>query len=181
LFAPLFPGFSAWLDHESDGFSHVRISRNLEWIDRPLRMGKAVSPPLLLTLMFGEYLEEWATALLEAVSAGVAGFLGEQIPPVAIPHRIGLAVREILALQNRFRGIPGKRPQGVLSRPGFSDALAYLRCRCEATGEGNKVPAWWERYARENAMPPVEKKVGGTREGKPRRRRRKRTGGAGCS
>jgi poly(A) polymerase len=190
LFAPLFPGFNAWLDHESDGFPHVRISRNLEWIDRQPGMGEAVSPPLLLALMFGEYLEEWATALREegvapqeAVNAAVVGFLGEQVPLVAIPHRVGLAVREILALQNRFRRIPGKRPQGVLSRPGFSDALAYLRCQCEATGEGGKVPAWWERYTRENAMPPVEKKAGAIREGRPRRRRRRRkgTGGAGCS
>ena len=188
LFAPLFPGFGAWLDHESDGFPHVRISRNLEWIDRSLGVGVAVSPPLLFALLFGEYLEEWAATLRgegvasrEALNAAVAGFLGEQVPLVAIPHRVGLALREILALQYRFRRIPGKRPQGVPARPGFSDALAYLRCRCEATGEDGKVHAWWERYARENVMPPVGKEEEGVEAARPRRRRRrrKRTGGAG--
>jgi len=186
VFAPLFPGFGAWLDHESNGFPHIRISRNLEWIDRTLGMGVAVSPPLLFALLFGEYLEEWAETLRgngvaprDALNSAVAGFLGEQVPLVAIPHRVGLALREILALQYRLRRIPGKRPQGVPARPGFSDALAYLRCRCEATGEDRKIHAWWERYARENFMPPVEKEeaVGAARP-RRRRRRRKRTGGA---
>ncbi len=181
LFTPLIPGFSAWLDRESDAFPHIRISRNLEWIDQLTGVGEAVSPPLLFALMFGEYLEERAASLREegvapqeAVNAAVAEFLGEQVPLVAIPHRIGLAVREILALQNRFRRIPGKRPEGILARPGFSDALAYLRCRCKATGEGGKVLAWWELYSRENAMPPVvkEKEAAGT--AKPRRRQRRR-------
>jgi poly(A) polymerase len=181
LFAPLFPGFSTWLDRESDGFPHIRISRNLEWIDQLNGMGKVVSPPLLFALMFGEYLEEWAANLREegvapqeAVNAAVAGFLDEQNPLVVIPHRIGLAVREILALQNRFRRIPGKRPESILARPGFCDALAYLRSRCKATGEGGKVLAWWELYSKENAMPPVEKETEAGGAGRPRRQRRRR-------
>jgi poly(A) polymerase len=187
LFTRLFPGFSTWLDQESDGFPHIRISRNLEWIDRTLGAGVTVSPPLLFALLFGEYLEEWAASLrregvaaMEALNDAVAGFLGEQALLVAIPHRVGLAMREILALQNRFRRIPGKRPQGVPSRPGFGDALAYLRCRCEVTGEDAKVLAWWERYGRENVMPPVEKEdeSGGAAKPRRRRRRRKRAGSA---
>jgi poly(A) polymerase len=181
LFSALFPGLGAWLDQESEGFPHVRLGRDLEWLDRRLGNGEMVSPPLLFALMFGEYLEECAAFLRgegcapqEAVSAAVAGFLAEQIPLVAIPHRIGLVVRDILALQNRFRRMPGKRPQGVLARPGFSDALLYLRCRCEVTGEGGKILAWWERFARENVLPPVEGEAGSAGVGRPRRRRRRR-------
>jgi poly(A) polymerase len=135
LFAPLFPGLGAWLDQESDGFPHVRIGRDLEWVDRRVGGGEVVSPPLLFALMFGEFLEERAALLRregcapqEAVNAAVAELLGEQFPLVAIPHRTGLIVRDILALQNRLRRIPGKRPHGVLARPGFGDALDYLRC-----------------------------------------------------
>jgi poly(A) polymerase len=181
LFTPLIPGFSAWLDYESDGFPHVRISRNLEWIDQLTGAGKAVSPPLLLALMFGEYLEERAAKIRgegvapqEAINSAVAGFLGEQAPLVAIPHRVGLAIREILALQNRFQRIPGKRPESIISRPGFTDALAYLRRRYEATGEGGKALSWWEGYAGENAIPPVDKEKEAVRPAKPRRRRRRK-------
>ncbi|MRR35084.1 poly(A) polymerase, partial [bacterium] len=87
------------------------------------------------------------------------------------------AMREILLLQHRLAKIPGKRPQGVLARSCFAEALAYLRCRCAVTGEGEKVLVWWERYSRDNAMPPVEPGMG---EGeakspkRPRRRRRRR-------
>jgi poly(A) polymerase len=181
LFAPLFPGLGVWLDKESEGFPHVRIGRDLEWLDRRLGGGEVVSQPLLFALMFGEFLEERAAVLRgegcapqEAVNAAVAGFLAEQTPLVGIPHRTGLVVRDILALQNRFRRMPGKRPHGVLARPGFSDALLYLRCRCEVTREGGKVLAWWERFARENVLPPVEEEGERAGAGRPRRRRRRR-------
>lgn len=180
LFAHLFPRFNGWLGRESDGFPHLRISKSLEWIDGQVGGGEPVSPPLLLALMFGEYVEELAGELVsagmpvtDAVSGAMAGFLGEQAPIIAIPHRVALAMREILLLQHRLAKIPGKRPQGVLARSCFAEALAYLRCRCAVTGEGEKVLAWWERYSRDNTMPPVEPGVGES-EGKATKRRRRR-------
>ncbi len=187
LFAPLFPGLSAWLDQESDGFPHVLIGRDLEWVDRRVGRGETVSPPLLFALMFGEFLEERASVLRgegctaqDAVNIAVADLLGEQFPLVAIPHRVGLIVRDILALQNRLRRIPGKRPQGVLARPGFGDAIDYLRCRNEITGEDGKIIAWWERFAAENIQAPAEEAgVKGEGAARPRRRRRRRRKPAG--
>lgn len=180
LFGHLFPRFSAWLDRESDGFPHSGIGRALEWVDGQVGSGEPVSPPLLLALMFGEYVEERAEELIsvgmqvpDAVNEATAGFLGEQAPIIAIPQRIALAMREILLLQHRLAKIPGKRPQGVLARSCFAEALAYLRCRCAVTGEGEKVLAWWERYSRDNTMPPVEPGVGEAREKSPKRRRRR--------
>jgi len=181
LFSPLFPSLADWLDRETDGFPHVRLGRDLEWIDRRVSSGEPVSPPLLLALIFGEYLEDRSSALMgqgmnaqEAMSGAVAGFLGEQSSLVAIPHRIGLAVRDILALQGRLHRIPGKRPQGVLSRGVFREALAYLQCRCEVMGEEDTVPAWWERYSRENIQPPPANRENVPAADKPRKRRRKR-------
>ncbi len=180
LFGYLFPGFSAWLDRESDGFPHSQIGKALEWVDGQVGSGEPVSPPLLLALMFGEYVEERAEELMtagmqvtDAVNEALAGFLGEQGPIIAIPQRIGLAMREILLLQHRLAKIPGKRPQGVLARSCFAEALAYLRCRCAVTGEGEKILAWWERYSRDNTMPPVEPGTGETEEKSAKRRRRR--------
>jgi len=179
LFARLFPGLDAALEEETEGFPRILVGRGLEWVDEELGAGVAVSPPLLLTLMFGVYLEERAAwsrkqgrAPVDAINETVAGFMGEQAPLVAIPHRVIIAVREILALQERFRRIPGKRPQGVLARPGFGDALSYLRCRCRITGEGHEVLTWWERYSRDKVMPPVEREAEVSRPARSRRRRR---------
>ena len=179
LFAPLFPGLDVWLEQETEGFPHARLGRDLEWIDRRVSGGEKVSPPLLLSLMFGEYLEEAAARLRgqgippqEAMNGAVAGFLGAQAPLVAIPHRVGVAVRDILAMQNRLRKIPGKRPERVLGRSCFPEALAYLRCRCEITGEDGGLSAWWERFVRENVIPPTEKQGKDPKAGRPRRRRR---------
>lgn len=180
LFAPLFPWLDECLDRESDGFPHVRIGKNLEWIDKRIAAGDAVSAPLMLSLLFGECLEERAgvyrkqgAASLDATQAAVADFMGEQVPLVAIPHRAALAVRDIMVLQNRFRKMPGKRPQSVLSRPGFVDALAYLRCQSETTGAGIDVLAWWESYAAGQVLPPLPTSMEKTAE-KRRRRSRKR-------
>ncbi len=182
LFAPLFPRFSEWLERETEGFPHVRISKSLEWLDERFSGGTPVSTPLMLTLMFGEYLEEIAVfyrkqgvSPLDAIQAAVADFMGEQAPLVAIPHRVALAVRDIMILQYRFRKMPGKRPQSVLARPGFSDALAYLRCQSETTGEGADTFAWWESYAKDQVLPPAAMQMDSVAQ-RPKKRRRRRKG-----
>lgn len=181
LFAPLFPGVSGWLDREADGFPHVRLGRNLEWLDCCRGEARDISPPLLLALMFGEYLEEWSAELRgaglppqDALSSAVAAFLAEQVPLVAVPHRVGLAAREILSLQRRFERMPGKRPHSVLGRPAFADALTYLRCRCQVTGEGGAMLTWWEAFARDAVLPPLPSGGEAADVPKPRRRRRRR-------
>lgn len=184
LFAPLFPGFSQWLERETDGFPHVRISKNLEWLDERTSGGTPVSPPLMLSLMFGEYLEEMASfyrkqgvSPLDATQAAVADFMGEQAPFVAIPHRVALAVRDIMVLQYRFRKMPGKRPQSVLARPGFPDALAYLLCQSETTGEGADIYTWWQSYAKDQVLPPAALQIDTVAQ-RPKKRRRRRKGKA---
>lgn len=180
LFSALFPGFASWLDEESEGFPHVRLGADLEWVDRVTGKGEKISPSLLLALMFSEYLDEGAhsyrvmgMAPQEAMNTAVAGFLSTQAPLVAIPHRVGVGVRDILVLQHRLRRIPGKRPQSVLARTCFADALTYLRCRCEISGEGIKVFSWWDRYAREHILPQLEPAEEAS-VARPRRRRRRR-------
>ncbi len=181
LFTPLFPCIGAWLERESDGFPHVRIGRNLEWVDDRVGRGEAVSPPLLISLIVGEFLEERATFLRgegyapqEAVNAAVAELLQNQSPVVAIPHRVGLAVRDILTLQHRLRKIPGKRPHCVVARPGYGDAAEYLRRRSEVTGEDTKLLAWWERFSAESVPPPADVRKQQPGGAGRRRRRRKR-------
>lgn len=187
LFDHLFPHFTAWLEREAGGFPHARVGQGLEWIDRWGGAGDKISPPLLLAIMFGEYLEEKAAgfrhtgrAPQEAINDAVAEFLGELAPTVLVPQRIGTAVRDILASRNRFRKIPGKRPQSFVGRPGFADWLAHLQFLSEIAAEEAKTYAWWHAYAGTAAtevpapaLPGAEEKKSPRR--RPRRRRRKNT------
>jgi poly(A) polymerase len=161
LLKALLPGFSDWLERESEGFPHTGTSASLDWIDRRIQEGGKVPPQLLLALMFGEYLEEKGkcfrqsgSPLQQSLDMAVAGLLGELAGSVLIPYKVGMQLREILSAQHRFRKSPGKRPLSVISRPSFTEAMEYFRFLCAATGEGVESLRWWERFAIENPLPP---------------------------
>lgn len=154
LFEPLFPHFHAWLSRETECFPHARVSKALEWVDEQIGQGIAVSAPLLLALMFGEYLEEKVADYRDsglspqlATDAAVAGFAGELAATVAVPNRVLVAVRDILNLQQRFNKTPGRNGRGVVNRPSFPDALQYLRFMEKLAPPKRSLAQWWERFA----------------------------------
>lgn len=193
LFEPLFPHFDAWLSRESDGYPHVRVSKALEWVDDQLAQGVPVSAPLLIALMFGEYLEEKVTTFREAglppqqaTDAAVAAFAGELSPTVAVPNRVLVTVRDILNLQQRFHKTPGRNGRGVIARPSFGDALQYLRFVERLTPPKRSLAEWWERYVAQQLDAPEapveaagsEAAVEAPKKKRRRRRRRKKPGPA---
>ena len=182
LFAALFPHFSSWLDTETDGFPHVRVGQALYWVDIQIGEGNKIQPQLLLTLLFGQYLEEKEERFrLEgappqlAIAMAVAEFMGETAPTVHIPQRVGLQIREILAAQQRFGKMPGKRTLSFIGRPGFAAALDYLRFTTSTKGAKSKIVAWWERFILENPTAPPQEGAAES-EAEPRRRSRRRRG-----
>lgn len=188
LFAALFPRFDAWLTEESDGFPHAGPGRALAWVDARIGAGEKVSPQLLLALIFGQYIDEKGEAFrkggappAEALNRGVAELLAEISPTVQVPHRLALAMRDILASQYRFRKTPGRHPHSFIGRPGFGDALDYLRFACAATGE-MELCTWWERFMREHPQAPAEAgaEIPKTSHGGRRGRRRRRRGRKGA-
>ncbi len=181
LFAALLPGVNSWLETETDGFPHVRFGRALEIIDRRVSGGEPLAPPLLLALLFGEYLEERAVSLRkgkvspqEALDSAVARFVEELAPTVQIPHKVALALRGILTGRRRFAETPGRRPLTFTSRPGFEEVLCYLRLTAELSEEATSLLQWWERYLAGNPPPPLAPRDEAAEEGTPRRRRRNR-------
>ena len=190
LFEPLFPHFDAWLARETGGFPHARVGKALEWVDRMIGQGTQVSAPLLVALMFGEYLEEKIAGFREAGAApqqaaemAVASFAGELAPTVAIPNRVLLQVREILSCQQRLLKTPGRNGRGLVARPVFPDALAYLRFKEELSPGKKSLADWWERFATEQPPlapeeAPAETALDGAGRKKRRRRRRKKPAAA---
>jgi len=183
LFEPLFPHFDAWLGEESDCFPHVRVSKALEWVDARIGEGVPASAPLLIALMFGEYLEEKVASFRaegappqQATDRAVAEFAGELVPTVAIPNRVLMAVREILSCQHRFQKTPGRNGRGFLARAAFPEALAYLRFMEELSPPKRSLADWWESYAAELTPAPGEpqQEEAGEAPAKKKRRRRRR-------
>lgn len=182
LFEPLFPHFDAWLARESDGFPHARVGKALAWVDERIGEGVQVPAPLLIALMFGEYLEEKIAAFRkagappqQATEMAVAGFAGELAPTVAIPNRVFLAVREILSCQQRFQKTPGRNGRGLVGRAVFPDALAYLRFMEELSPGKRSLADWWQRFASEQpAQPAAEPAAGETPAEAPAKRKRRR-------
>ncbi|QWV93486.1 polynucleotide adenylyltransferase PcnB [Geomonas oryzisoli] len=193
LFEPLFPHFDAWLSRESDCYPHVRVGKALEWADDQIGQGIAVTPPLLIALMFGEYLEEKVAQFRDeglppqqATDAAVAAFAGELTPTVSVPNRVLVTVRDILNLQHRFQKTPGRNGRGVVARPAFRDALQYLHFMEQLTPPKRSLAEWWERFAAQQAegveSAPHPKGEAAAAEGakkkRRRRRRRRKPGGA---
>lgn len=185
LFEPLFPHFDAWLARESDGFPHARVGKALDWVDEQIGQGEQVSTPLLIALMFGEYLEEKIAAFRgagappqQATEAAVASFAGELAPTVAVPNKVLIAVREILSCQQRFQKTPGRNGRGVVGRAVFPDALAYLRFMERLSPGKRSLADWWQRFAAEQPGSPVgDEPVAPAAEApaaKKKRRRRRR-------
>ncbi|GFO67678.1 poly(A) polymerase I [Geomonas limicola] len=184
LFEPLFPHFDAWLSRESDCYPHVRVGKALDWIDERIGAGGTVSAPLLIALMFGEYLEEKVSGFRaegfppqQATDAALAEFAGELSATVVIPNRVLIAVREILSCQLRFQKTPGRNARGVVGRHVFPDALAYLCFLEQLNPPKRSLADWWQRFAEEQAAPEAAAATspsGEPAEAKPKKRRRRR-------
>ncbi|HEY6839280.1 MAG TPA: polynucleotide adenylyltransferase PcnB [Geobacteraceae bacterium] len=188
LFAALFPRFDDWLTQETDGFPHTRVSQALDRVDGACQRGEKMAPQVLLALVFGHYLEEMAEGFRrngasqqQALDMAVTTFLTELAPTVLIPHKIGIMLRDILAAQDRFRKMPGKRPQVFIAKPSFPAALDYLRFTAAINEADEGVVAWWENFAA-GELPPAAAAVREERpdsapsngDKRPRRRRRRR-------
>ncbi len=188
LFAALFPAFSAWLDSESEGFPHTRFGEMLTCVDSRIQQGDKISPPLLLALLFGEYLDEKAQIFRangapwqQSVDAATAEFLGEVCPFVQITKGVGFAIRDIIAQQMRLKQVPGRRPQVFIARKDFNDILEYCRItRGDRKDVAGRLEWWLAQAEQMEPLPPLSERSGesGAPPRKKRRRRRRKPHGA---
>ena len=180
LFNTILPVFDEWLDENGDEM----LDYSLRWIDSRLASGGTVSSQLFLAVVFGEHLGARVEALPEhfgsfqdSVDHALAGFMKETSETLQIPQRTVMKLREILLLEERLIKIPGRKPQNVASRPGFPEAVEYLRFKAGRDGHIEKVVSWWERYAGDGTAPQADAAATSAeprRKGRPRRRRRSR-------
>lgn len=176
----IFPDFSAWLT-SSETISSLK---SLPWLDAAVQSKKAVSPPLFLALFFGDYLAAKGErlncrgdAFQARIDGSLALFMEELGGRLFIPQRTVMRLREILLLQQRLLKTPGKKPENVISRPGFGEALEYLRfCTADNAALGKTVH-WWEHFNADKKPLPgdgVEGVFGEAQRRKRSHRRRRR-------
>ena len=189
LFAALFPHFSRWLDIESDGFPHTRFGQMLNYVDGRTQQGDKVSAPLLLALLFGEYIDEKAERFRRqgapwqrSIDAAVAEFMGETCPIVMIMNRVGNALCTIISQQTRLNKIPGRRPESFIARNDFNDIIEYCRITRGDQKDVAKQLDWWAAQAQQQApvpLPALSKPAenGEAPQRKKRRRRRRKPPG----
>jgi poly(A) polymerase len=188
LFAALFPNFSTWLGAESEGFPHTRFGEMLDYVDSRSQLGYKVSLPLLLALIFGEYIDEKAERFRgqgspwqQSVDAAVAEFMGETCPIVMIANRVGIALRNIISQQTRLKKIPGRRPESFIGRHDFNDIIEYCRITRGDKKDVAKQLDWWAAQAMQQAqvtLPSESAEETGAPQRKKKRRRRKRNSDA---
>lgn len=181
LFAALFPAFSSWLDAESDGFPHTRFGEMLGYVDSRTQQGDKVSPPLLLALLFGQYIDEKAERFRrqgspwqQSVDAAVAEFMGETCPIVMITNRVGIALRDIISQQMRLKKIPGRRPEAFTARHDFTDIIQYCRITRGDKKDVAKQLDWWAAQAQQQGPVPVPAELTEETNAPHRKRRRRR-------
>jgi poly(A) polymerase len=186
LFEAIFPNVHEWLAARPACELEGPLHRALAFVDDRVKSSRNVSPALLLALLFGEYLAEKEAPLLakgmrpqERIDRVVAEFMGEISAQVTVPQKSVIRLREILLLQQRFTRMPGRRPEAVIARPGFSDALEYLRFCALADNSLEKICGWWGRLA-EKSLPAgagedaAAEAAPETGSGNKRRRRRRK-------
>jgi poly(A) polymerase len=185
LFAALFPAFSGWLGTENEGFPHTRFGSMLAYVDSRIQGGEKVSQPLLMALLFGEYIDGKAerfhrqgTPWQQSFDAAVAEFMGETCPIVMITNRVGGALRDIIRHQIRLKTIPGRRPESFIARNDFGDIVEYCRIIRGNEKEVAKRLDWWMALSRQECLAPLpvglaEDSDAPQRKRKKRRRRRK--------
>lgn len=180
LFPHLFPALEEWLA-EDDGNDGCLVA-SLAWVDRQVAAGERPSIPLFLALLFGGLVSDRAgSGSRESLDGAVASMLTDTVERIRIPHRYAILMREILALQQRFTRMPGRNSAGVLRRPAFADAIAYLAWR--ASGDESLLPTlnWWQGLAAGTPLPAVAAEEGDRKGGRRRRRGgRRRKGGGGA-
>jgi poly(A) polymerase len=183
LFAALFPAFSSWLGTENESFPHTRFGAMLNCVDSRIQQGGKVSPPLLLALLFGEYLDAKAERFRrqgapwqQSVNSAIAEFMGETCPTVMIMNRVGIALRDIISQQLRLKKIPGRRPESFIARHDFYDIIEYCRITHGDKKDVGKQLDWWVALSRQEAPVPLpglaEENEAPQRKRKRRRRRR---------
>ena len=187
----LFPQTAAII--EEDGAAVRFIELALHSTDKRIRAELPVTPAFLFAAMLWAPLQRRVAQEVEqgvpyamAMQQSITDVVGEQVRSLSIPRRFTTVMRDIWAMQARFRYRKGKRAHSLFHHPKFRAAYDFICLRGEAGEDvGEDVTFWTEKqqhtpsaqHAGEGAgqeRGPGGQGGGHSRRRRPRRRPRKR-------
>lgn len=183
LDALLFPATARYFDEHPDGPEYRLLESGLGNTDARIAADKPVTPTFLFAVLLYAPVREAARAMIEQGAPETQAYFlasdnvvrAEQ-RNVSLPKRFTLPMRELLALQPRFRRRDGRKALALLEHPRFRAAYDFLLLRCNVGLEEAEIGEWWTRI---QTLPPEERQAlvdapgtGAPRTGGPRRRRR---------
>ena len=160
LLSALFPDILRWISLSRKNMS--LIYNNLDYLDKLYKDGKTLSIELFLTFFLGPFIE--ADALVkhknnvpykQALENVCKDTLKNICKTVTLPKRISNTVHNILSLQQSFRTVSHRHPHSIIDKPGFPDAILYLRLKTETKNGKNDHLKWWDQFLKQKRMPPA--------------------------
>lgn len=153
LFGVLFPSVEQNLAQEEEGFPKLFIAKALENSDKRLAQGLPVTPYFLLAVFLWEPVQQLTKhkiaqgiPVIPAQQMAASEIINAQIKKLAFPKFIGIAMRDVWYIQNRFSQRTGARPQRLLAHPRFKAAFDFLALRAEAGDADPDLVAWWQTF-----------------------------------
>ena len=156
LFEQLFPATERELDEDSNFAEFVRAA--LTNTDRRVASGKSVTPMFLLGVFF------WAPTLRlaeirrseekmsESQSLSLASYelSAEQQKRISMPRRFTVPMREMIALQPRFKATRGKRAMKLLDHRRFRAAFDFMNLLAEVGQVDPELARFWTDVQRQS-------------------------------
>lgn len=173
LFKYLFPDAVDELQDKSTA-EFIRLA--MQSTDDRVKLGKPVTPAFLFAALLWAPLRKQTQANVEsgmpyavALQKAATKLVSSQVRHVSIPKRFTTIMRDIWALQSRFRNHSGRRAYAVLHHPKFRAGYDFLCLRANAGETEVDDCRWWTELQEKN--PEQQKKIISAQQQAPRRRR----------
>lgn len=178
LFEQIFPQLG---EHLTDDRTIKLIEQAFTNTDLRIRSNKRVTPAFIFAALLWPEVEAQAKKLqvsgnsaTYALSKSGSRVISNQIPITAIPRRFTLPMREIWDLQLRLTRRAGQRAFRLMETPRFRAAYDFVLLREQAGENLNGLGKWWTAFQEADDDEKAKMiKTLGTRDGKPRGRRRR--------
>ena len=185
LEAALFPATAKFFAEHEGAAERVLLERGLESTDARIAADKPVTPTFLFAVLFygpiraaALKLQEKGAPETQALYLACDQVVKAEQKSISIPKRFTLPMRDMLALQPRFRRRDGRKALALLENTRFRAAYDFLLLRCEAGLEDPELGTWWthiQTLPQEERLALVESQPAGeSRPPTPRRRSRRR-------
>lgn len=162
--------------HDNNTTEFIRLA--MQSTDDRIKLDKPVTPAFLFAALLWAPVRKQTEANIEAgmphavaLQKAATRLVSRQVKYVSIPKRFTTTMRDIWALQSRFRNHSGRRAYSVLNHPKFRAAYDFLCLRANAGETELDECRWWTEL--QEKSPEQQKKIISAPKHSPRKRRSK--------